>query len=100
MPLLSTLLTVSDRFDREGTSRTSGRAHDQNSHAAMRPRAGRWSSLPVQRSAGGAAKPGACVASDGEKQNRRLTGDLQMNRFFSKLDLRDIKIDPQGSHFP
>lgn len=23
-----------------------------------------------------------------------------MNRFFSKLDLRDIKIDPQGSHFP
>jgi stage V sporulation protein S len=23
-----------------------------------------------------------------------------MNRFFSKLDLRDIKIDPTGSHFP
>ncbi len=23
-----------------------------------------------------------------------------MNRFFSKLDLRDIKIDPAGSHFP
>ena len=23
-----------------------------------------------------------------------------MNRFFSKLDLRDIKIDPQGSRFP
>jgi len=23
-----------------------------------------------------------------------------MDRFFSKLDLRDIKIDPQGSHFP
>jgi stage V sporulation protein S len=23
-----------------------------------------------------------------------------MNRFFSKLDLRDIKIDPRGSHFP
>jgi stage V sporulation protein S len=23
-----------------------------------------------------------------------------MNRFFSKLDLRDIKIDPHGSHFP
>jgi stage V sporulation protein S len=23
-----------------------------------------------------------------------------MNRFFSKLDLRDIKIDPSGSHFP
>jgi len=23
-----------------------------------------------------------------------------MNRFFSKLDLRDIKSDPQGSHFP
>lgn len=23
-----------------------------------------------------------------------------MNRFFSKLDLRDIKIDPQGSHYP
>jgi stage V sporulation protein S len=23
-----------------------------------------------------------------------------MNRFFSKLDLRDIKIDPAGTHFP
>src|SRR5262245_8289781 len=23
-----------------------------------------------------------------------------MNRFFSKLDLRDIKIDPSGTHFP
>lgn len=23
-----------------------------------------------------------------------------MNRFFSKLDLRDIKINPQGNHFP
>ena len=23
-----------------------------------------------------------------------------MNRFFSKLDLRDIKIDPTGSRFP
>jgi stage V sporulation protein S len=23
-----------------------------------------------------------------------------MNRFFSKLDLRDIKIDPTGTHFP
>lgn len=23
-----------------------------------------------------------------------------MNRFFSKLDLRDIKINPEGSHFP
>lgn len=23
-----------------------------------------------------------------------------MNRFFSKLDLRDIKIDPRGSHYP
>ena len=30
----------------------------------------------------------------------RVTGDLSMNRFFSKLDLRDIKIDPSGSHFP
>ena len=23
-----------------------------------------------------------------------------MNRFFSKLDLRDIKIKPEGSHYP
>lgn len=27
-------------------------------------------------------------------------GTSHMNRFFSKLDLRDIKIDPEGSRFP
>src|SRR4051812_49429435 len=27
-------------------------------------------------------------------------GDSRMNRFFSKLDLRDIKIDPTGTRFP
>ena len=25
---------------------------------------------------------------------------VRMNRFFSKLDLRDIKISPEGSRFP
>lgn len=29
-----------------------------------------------------------------------MRGTSRMNRFFSKLDLRDIKIDPAGSRFP
>ena len=40
------------------------------------------------------AAPGLRVRGNGSG------GTSRMNRFFSKLDLRDIKIDPEGSRFP
>lgn len=49
----------------------------------------------------GPAQDHTLVLAPGLRVGEDIPGETsRMNRFFSKLDLRDIKIDPEGSRFP
>ncbi len=55
----------------------------------------------IVRAGVGPAQGHTLVLAPGPRVGEDIPGETsRMNRFFSKLDLRDIKIDPEGSRFP